>query len=66
MTVVCNVAVSVDCFSAGPDQSLELPLGRGGEGLHRWMFEDPEANAPEIEAITAVGANPLDRADQDS
>ena len=31
-------AVSADGYGAGPDQSLELPLGRGGEGLHRWFF----------------------------
>lgn len=31
-------AVSVDGFGAGPDQSLDHPLGRGGEGLHRWFF----------------------------
>ncbi|MBP8072801.1 MAG: hypothetical protein KAY20_04485, partial [Brevundimonas sp.] len=31
-------AVSADGYGAGPDQSLEQPLGRGGEGLHRWFF----------------------------
>jgi len=31
-------AVSVDGFGAGPDQSLDHPLGVGGEGLHRWFF----------------------------
>lgn len=31
-------AVSADGFGAGPDQSLDQPLGRGGEGLHRWFF----------------------------
>jgi dihydrofolate reductase len=30
--------VSVDGFGAGPDQSLENPLGTGGEGLHEWFF----------------------------
>lgn len=30
--------VSVDGFGAGPDQSLDHPLGLGGEGLHRWFF----------------------------
>jgi dihydrofolate reductase len=33
-----NVTVSLDGFLAGPDQSLEHPLGVGGEDLHRWMF----------------------------
>lgn len=31
-------AVSLDGYGAGPDQSLDHPLGRGGEGLHRWFF----------------------------
>jgi dihydrofolate reductase len=34
-----QVAVSLDGFMAGPDQSLEDPLGIGGMDLHRWMFE---------------------------
>ena len=31
-------AVSIDGYGAGPDQSLENPLGVGGESLHEWMF----------------------------
>jgi dihydrofolate reductase len=31
-------SISLDGFGAGPDQSLEQPLGRGGETLHQWMF----------------------------
>lgn len=33
-----QVAVSLDGFMAGPDQSVEVPMGVGGEDLHRWMF----------------------------
>jgi dihydrofolate reductase len=33
-----QVAVSIDGFMAGPDQSLENPLGVGGEALHEWIF----------------------------
>src|SRR5574338_303747 len=29
--------ISADGFGAGPDQSREQPLGRGGEDLHRWF-----------------------------
>jgi dihydrofolate reductase len=32
-------SVSADGYSAGPDQSLENPLGVGGHGLHQWAFE---------------------------
>lgn len=30
--------LSIDGFGAGPNQSLEQPLGEGGENLHRWFF----------------------------
>ena len=33
-----SFAVSVDGFGAGPNQSLENPLGVGGENLHQWFF----------------------------
>jgi dihydrofolate reductase len=33
-----SYAVSVEGFGAGPDQSLENPLGVGGEALHDWFF----------------------------
>jgi dihydrofolate reductase len=36
---VHNFALSLDGFGAGPDQSLENPLGRGGRALHGWVFE---------------------------
>lgn len=36
--VKCDQTVSVDGFSAGPDQSLENPIGVGGLHLHDWMF----------------------------
>lgn len=48
--------ISLDGFIAGPDQSLENPLGVGGEDLHRWMFEEPERHVAEREAITAASA----------
>jgi len=35
---VSSFAVSVDGFGAGPDQSLQNPLGVGGEDLHEWFF----------------------------
>ncbi len=31
-------SVSADGYGAGPDQTLENPLGRGGMELHRWAF----------------------------
>ena len=35
---VNNFAVSLDGYGAGPEQSVENPLGRGGESLHEWFF----------------------------
>lgn len=32
-----HIAISLDGFVAGPNQSKETPLGEGGERLHRWM-----------------------------
>jgi dihydrofolate reductase len=55
--VTCDIAMSVDGFTAGPNQSEALPFGEGAvDGLHRWMFEEPEANAAVIEAITSAKA----------
>lgn len=33
---VHNFTISLDGFGSGPDQSLEAPLGVGGEELHDW------------------------------
>jgi dihydrofolate reductase len=33
-----NIAVSLDGFMAGPDQTLEHPMGVGGMRLHEWAF----------------------------
>ena len=32
-----DISVSVDGFVAGPEATLEEPLGRGGERLHEWV-----------------------------
>ncbi|HEX6231402.1 MAG TPA: dihydrofolate reductase family protein [Actinomycetota bacterium] len=34
-----QLAISLDGYVAGPDQSEEDPLGIGGMDLHRWVFE---------------------------
>lgn len=35
---VRGFAVSLDGYGAGPDQSLENPLGKRGTELHQWFF----------------------------
>ena len=33
-----HISMSLDGYVAGPDQSLDDPLGRGGLALHQWVF----------------------------
>jgi dihydrofolate reductase len=36
--LIVDISVSLDGFVAGPNQTLDEPLGEGGEGLHEWAF----------------------------
>lgn len=60
--VKSDLAISVDGFVAGVEQSLEFPIGKTPDGtaaetlLHRWMFEAGDENAPEVDAIVDAGA----------
>jgi dihydrofolate reductase len=36
-TLKLNITMSLDGYVAGPDQSMENPLGVGGEELHDWI-----------------------------
>ena len=35
--VICDITMSVDGYVAGPNQTLDQPLGRGGDQLHEWI-----------------------------
>src|SRR5687768_10229561 len=37
-SVTCQISISLDGFVAGPNQSLENPIGEGGMRLHEWAF----------------------------
>jgi dihydrofolate reductase len=68
--VMCDISMSLDGFVAGPNPTLEQPLGEGGEGLHEWIFglaswreshgmDGGEANADDEvmkESLAAQGA----------
>jgi hypothetical protein len=41
----CHISISLDGFVAGPDQSLDNPLGVGGLRLHEWAFATDEWRA---------------------
>ncbi len=55
-----NIAMSLDGFVAGPEQSEEHPLGIGGERLHEWLVplrvfrEMHGEEGGEVNASTAV------------
>jgi dihydrofolate reductase len=65
-----DISMSLDGFVAGPNQTLEEPLGKGGERLHEWVtrleawrephgLEGGETNADSevvTEALAAAGA----------
>jgi len=36
--VISQLSISLDGYVAGPEQSLQDPLGRGGLQLHEWVF----------------------------
>ena len=37
--LICDISMSLDGFVAGPDPSLEEPLGEGGDRLHQWVYD---------------------------
>src|SRR6266545_985774 len=37
--VKCHISISLDGFVAGPNQSIDDPIGQGGMRLHEWMFQ---------------------------
>ena len=39
MTTTCQISLSLDGFVAGPNQSIDNPLGEGGERLHDWVVK---------------------------
>src|SRR3954468_15364111 len=60
--VICNHAISIDGFSAGPNQTREKPFGDGPvDELTRWMFDEREKHRDVIDGITDVGANIMGR-----
>ena len=36
--LILDISTSLDGYVAGPNQTLEEPLGAGGERLHEWVF----------------------------
>jgi len=73
--VVLDITASLDGYVAGPDPTLEAPLGEGGFGLHEWLFplaswraqhgmeggESGEDDAMVASALATVGAQVMGR-----
>jgi dihydrofolate reductase len=38
MATTLDIAMSLDGYIAGPNQTVDEPLGKGGEQLHEWIF----------------------------
>ena len=38
MALKLDITMSLDGYIAGPNQTLENPLGEGADGLHAWLF----------------------------
>jgi dihydrofolate reductase len=74
-TTRIHISISLDGYVAGPDQSVETPLGVGGEELHEWVVEleawrrhqgmeggEVNASTPVVEADQSnVGATVMGR-----
>ena len=56
--VILNITMSLDGFTAGPNVSLEKPLGENGMRLHQWLFEGKTARDAELidEQFKTTGA----------
>src|SRR6185436_13815081 len=54
---IASFSISLDGFGAGPDQSLQDPLGVGGESVHAWVFP---TNTFQRMHGTGVGATGID------
>jgi len=50
MPVTCNLSISADGFIAGPDQSRDNPLGKGGIRLHEWHIDLHPDDQPIVDA----------------
>jgi dihydrofolate reductase len=73
--VVLDITMSVDGYVAGPNQSLQEPLGRHGMALHEWVFplkswrshhgldggEENDDDAMVAAALATVGAQVMGR-----
>jgi dihydrofolate reductase len=53
--VTNHISVSLDGYVAGPNQSIETPLGEGGERLHEWAFASDSEVDQQVRAQITSG-----------
>jgi dihydrofolate reductase len=66
--VTCHQSISIDGFTAGPNQSLENPIGEGGMRLHQWLFDtaafmrmqglEGGSEGPDSDIVEELSSNP--------
>jgi hypothetical protein len=61
-SVVSDITIPIDGYSAGLNQTEERPFGDdggdgSGGGLHAWMFDTPDENRAEVEQLTSRAAS---------
>lgn len=54
--LLITFTMSLDGFIAGPDVGMDLPMGRGGERLHDWMFAPEPQEVSELDRQMAKEA----------
>jgi dihydrofolate reductase len=58
-------SISIDGYGAGPDQALESPLGRGGEGLHEWIVGTKTFQTMNRDSAASMAGDEVGRQDVD-
>ncbi|MFG2174792.1 dihydrofolate reductase family protein [Streptomyces niveus] len=54
--VTCRASISLDGFTAAPNQSLKNPFGEGGMSLPQWQFEtEQEGRSADAEILRRAG-----------
>jgi dihydrofolate reductase len=61
-TVVATMSISLDGIGSGHNQTAERPFGDMPDiAVHRWMFDTPDENRAEMDAIVSAGAYVMGR-----
>ena len=53
-SITCQMSISLDGYAAGPNQSLDNPLGEGGMRLHEWAIATPRGTSSTAGAASAT------------